>query len=205
MEILVFLVVLVAAYWAKNNLLNPNTSEAIDDFFRGRVGAVKKSIHSASDGKNESVVEEKEQQVAATSVETNQLPVDKELSSQSKIPQNAVAAVEEAISTYVAKESVETAVKQVPEDSVLNRHFQAQLIAERALITHPYPTDSVLRRHYEANLQSAFNPVPTAQATHVAAKEEVVVQVNSKVEQALPEDSVLKRHVAQLLETKIAA
>ena len=39
---------------------------------------------------------------------------------------------------------------QVPQDSVLRRHFMSQLRAEIALSLSPRPTDSVLQRHYDA-------------------------------------------------------
>lgn len=200
MEILVLLVVLVAAYWAKNNLLKPDTSQMLDDLFLGGVNFVKKSINSPSDNKIENVVDEKERQVAVATVVT----MDKEPLSPAKVPQNVVAAVEEAINDYAAIESAEIAVKRVPEDSVLKRHYQAQLIAERTSISHPYPTDSVLRRHYENNIQIAFNPALTDQTAHIAPQL-VIDPISSKVTQVFPEDSVLKRHFAQLIEAKAAA
>jgi hypothetical protein len=44
-------------------------------------------------------------------------------------------------------------INQIPEDSVLKRHYFSQLESERQSITNPYPTDSTLRRHYESHIQ----------------------------------------------------
>lgn len=57
----------------------------------------------------------------------------------------------------------------VPEDSTLNRHYQAGLEAEREVITNPYPTDSALRRHYETHVASLI-AVPEVQAAVKPAK-----------------------------------
>lgn len=206
MEILVLLVVLVAAYWAKNNLLKPETSQAIDDLSRSGMDVVKKTLNSLSDNKAESVVELAEQNVAAASVEEHQSPVDNEPVEQSnKAPKNIATPTQEASPSVAAKKSPEKAITLVPEDSVLSRHYQAQIVAERASITHPYPTDSVLRRHYENRLQAAFNPVSTAQKTDAVVRVEAIDQATSTAKPILPEDSVLKRHFAQLIETKVAA
>jgi hypothetical protein len=37
----------------------------------------------------------------------------------------------------------------IPEDSVLRRHYLSKLAAELEALGGPYPTDSILRRHYE--------------------------------------------------------
>jgi hypothetical protein len=38
---------------------------------------------------------------------------------------------------------------ELPQDSVLRRHYLAQQEAQRLNRANPYPSDSVLRRHYE--------------------------------------------------------
>lgn len=207
MEILGLLVVLVAAYWAKNNLLKPDTSKAIDDSCRRAVDSVKKTFSN----KIENVAEVPERQdVVAPVVEQPSPVVDEHLSQSNKVTQNIAAPAAAVSQTVVAKKSPAIVLNPVPEDSVLKRHYQTQLIAERVSITHPYPTDSVLRRHYEASLQAAFNLVATAPKADavelvVAAIEPVAAVTTIANEQSFPEDSVLKRHFTQLIEASEAA
>lgn len=100
----------------------------------------------------------------------------------------------------------------VPEDSVLKRHYLAALQAQKDALSTPYPTDSVLRRHYDA-LRKIDLPQPLQTPTHEATEpaqsatndaETATVSTEtthdrSEVESpAIPTDSVLKRHYAQL-------
>lgn len=210
MEILGLLVVLVATYWAKNNLLKPDTSKAIDDYFHRAVDAVKKTFNSLSDNKIESFADGTEQQDAVAPVVEKQSPVDNDhLSQSNKAPQNIAAPTEEVSQSVVAKKSPELDINPVPEDSVQKRHYQTQLVVERASITHPYPTDSVLRRHYENSLQVVISGLSTAQKTdtieQVVEAVDQAAAVTTTTKTIFPEDSVLKRHFAQLTEAKAAA
>ncbi|WP_445371915.1 hypothetical protein ACH518_03720 [Methylomonas sp. HW2-6] len=85
---------------------------------------------------------------------------------------------------------------QVPQDSVLNRHYWAQRAAERAAIEQPYPTDSVLLRHCRqiqaAALQVEVLDADTGRAVEPVAAEQTADAVGAGG--AIPEDSVLKRH-----------
>lgn len=203
MEILGLLVVLVAAYWAKNNLLKPDTSKAIDDSCRRAVNSVKKMLSN----KTENVSELPEQQdVVAPVVEKQSPVVDEHLSQSNKVTQNIAAPAEAVSQTVVAKKSSAIVLNPVPEDSVLKRHYQTQLVAERSSITHPYPTDSVLRRHYEAKLQAAVSTAPKADAVELVVEAiDQVSPVTTTNQQNFPEDSVLKRHFTQLIEASEAA
>ncbi len=83
---------------------------------------------------------------------------------------------------------------QVPQDSVLNRHYWAQRAAERAAIEQPYPTDSVLLRHFRQK-QAAGLQLPVQAADADSAAEPVAAEQSiSGAAAAVPEDSVLKRH-----------
>lgn len=53
----------------------------------------------------------------------------------------------------------------IPEDSVLRRHYLANLEAEKWARTTPYPTDAVLRRHYDALHNPSVTPAPAPSAT----------------------------------------
>jgi len=78
---------------------------------------------------------------------------------------------------------VKNKINEIPEDSVLKRHYLAMLAAKRESITNPYPTDSVLRRHYESmhnpfagkSIKSKVGkikpkPIQKKASTHVAVK-----------------------------------
>lgn len=106
-------------------------------------------------------------------------------------PPMAAAPVEPAASAAsVASEDVSS---EIPEDSVLHRHFLANEEAKETALHEPYPSDSVLRRHYDVahKIVVDASPTPTTLETISAAAP------SSKV--GIPEDSVLKRHfIAQL-------
>lgn len=125
------------------------------------------------------------------------------------------------------------AVASEPEDSILHRHYEAELAAKKDALAHPYPTDSVLRRHYDT-LHGLHLPGPTGAAPKTAASmagaEKNDARKSSIIEQAvkkdariadlpavalrsesgsaeiqLPRDSVLKRHVISQLQAEIQA
>jgi hypothetical protein len=111
----------------------------------------------------------------------------------------------------IAKPQPETVASLIPEDSVLKRHFLAQLTAEQASIKNPHPTDSVLRRHYEQIQISSLttNHINTETA---AASAPVVAETANQTESethspfiTIPEDSVLKRHHNQLIQSRMDA
>lgn len=127
------------------------------------------------------------------------------------------------------------AVVPEPEDSVLHRHYEAELAAKKAALANPYPTDSVLRRHYDTlhtlHLQdapaaveaAAKPPAEKAEAkidsrksstieqavkkdTQVAGRPAAVSRPENKIaDMRLPEDSVLKRHFISQLRAEILA
>lgn len=59
-----------------------------------------------------------------------------------------------AAKTKVSESVTEFSGILVPEDSVLKRHFLAQLQAEIEATLFPRPTDSMLQRHYDALVAS---------------------------------------------------
>lgn len=66
----------------------------------------------------------------------------------------------------IVSEMQETQASQtllfIPEDSVLRRHFLAQLRSEIELELSPRPTDSVLQRHYDALVDARLESRLTA-------------------------------------------
>ncbi|AEF98998.1 hypothetical protein [Methylomonas methanica] len=125
------------------------------------------------------------------------------------------------------------AVASEPEDSILHRHYEAELAAKKEALAHPYPTDSVLRRHYDT-LHGLHLPEPSGAApktaANLAAAEKSDARKSSIIEQAvkkdtqiadlpavtlrseygsaeiqLPQDSVLKRHFISQLQAEVQA
>ncbi|QPK63383.1 hypothetical protein IVG45_21710 [Methylomonas sp. LL1] len=70
------------------------------------------------------------------------------------VPNSAVAVAENAAPG--APDSL-AAKQTVPEESVLKRHFIAQLMADIENDSYPRPTDSVLKRHYEHLIQTQLS------------------------------------------------
>ncbi|MFA6163642.1 MAG: hypothetical protein WC685_09460 [Methylobacter sp.] len=103
------------------------------------------------------------------------------------------------INEYGADTCVKTN-DQIPEDSVLRRHYLAQLAAERESITNPYPTDSVLRRHYESMLATSLvQPIDSAET----GTEAVGITELPTERQQIPEESTLRRHFLTRLQAEI--
>lgn len=125
------------------------------------------------------------------------------------------------------------AVASEPQDSVLHRHYEAELAAKKEALAHPYPTDSVLRRHYDTLHALHLDAPPTAAEAApkpAAGEEKNDMRKASIIEQAvkketstagspaaaaepaakaanvrLPQDSVLKRHFLCQLQAEISA
>lgn len=103
--------------------------------------------------------------------------------------------------------SVRQQAVEIPQDSVLRRHYLANEVAKENALHNPYPTDSMLKRHYDAAHKIALDVSPKSSqvdVTGVAGKTEKaepywvdIMPVAGRV--AVPEDSVLRRHfIAQL-------
>ena len=115
-----------------------------------------------------------------------------------------------------------TEASDVPQDSVLRRHYLAEQTAKKAALSNPIPTDSILRRHYDVLHQMpmvATQPKKISSIEQAIGKENGIVFVVSEVEKPkpssahnpgyvgktmkLPEDSVLKRHFVNQLQNEI--
>ncbi|MGY6275669.1 hypothetical protein [Methylomonas sp. MgM2] len=93
-----------------------------------------------------------------------------------------------------AQASIQAAAAKIPEDSVLRRHYFANLAAEALALHEPYPTDSVLRRHYDVAHKIA---VERKVGSKASAESETVSEPQAPIQAAaakIPEDSVLRRH-----------
>lgn len=89
--------------------------------------------------------------------------------------------------------STQQQVSEIPQDSVLHRHYLANEEAKERVLHEPYPSDSVLRRHYdtghkilvETDSESVVQ-VQSASSTKSSSSAETVDEI--------PQDSVLRRH-----------
>ena len=89
-----------------------------------------------------------------------------------------------------------------PEDSMLRRHFMANLIASAKPYQPSRPTDSMLKRHYDAMLAGETVTGSRKQpATTVSEPAKVCRKSVGKL--ILPEDSMLRRHFLTTMRAKI--
>ena len=177
-------------FWVKTKLLKPEISRDIEIFPSRGVPLVKRSHEPQANAETGAAKIAAVEQVELAAPQANE-PVK--------------AVFEPAAVALVVDEQAN--MRQIPEDSVLKRHYLAQRAAERRAITNPYPTDSVLRRHFESTLAATFAPAkPVTQATGVEPVETAGsdVAIVSLPQIDTPQDSVLKRHYQQLLESKLA-
>jgi hypothetical protein len=212
MEELILLAVLVAALlWAKNKFIEPETAKKIDVFFGHGLTLLKRVFSEASGG---TVSPEKPSDIE-NPIPAQQPVVEHKLS---QVEKRESSEISPAKISHTA-DSCENSSDKTPEDSVLRRHYLAQIAAERESITHPYPTDSVLRRHYESMFVSANQPeIDTAIVLDTPSEKQQIpedavlrrhflTQLQAEVESTLcspPTDSVLKRHYNNLVQVSIA-
>lgn len=190
MEFIVGLMLLAGVYfWVKKNYLQPEIPQAIDASPVRGVPLVKKSQNVPQDT-----------DVADLQVEEKVAVVEPVQISEVSIEAEAVV---EAVAESVASDAV--ICLQIPEDSVLKRHYFAQLEAERQNVSNPYPTDSVLRRHHESAVLASLNESRNFESSVVieqSIKEPAQSSDVSLSTQSIPEDSVLKRHYHQLIQSQ---
>jgi hypothetical protein len=191
MEFIVGLMILAGVYfWVKKNYLQPETPQAIDTSPVRGVPLVKKGQNVPQDT-----------DVAALKVEEKIAVVEPIQVSEVSI--EAEAAIVEVAVESVVNESV--VCQQIPEDSVLKRHYFAQLDAERLNLSNPYPTDSVLRRHHVSAMLASLNGSQNFESSVVF--EQSINEPTQSIDvslstQCIPEDSVLKRHYHQLIQSQ---
>lgn len=178
-------------FWVKTKVLKPEIIRDIEIFPSRGVPLVKRSHEQQANPTPEvpsakpAVVEQVEQVESMPPVTE---PVRANTGQAAEVPACG-ATVSEA-----------TGLSPMPEDSVLKRHYLAQLAAARQAITHPYPTDSVLRRHFES--MSAAKLAPITQVKAAAEIEPAETAAPDAVSLSVPQDSVLKRHYLQWLASK---
>lgn len=191
MEFIVGLMLLAGVYfWVKKNYLQPEIPQAIDASPVRGVPLVKKSQNVPQDT-----------DIAGLQVEDKVTVVEPVQTSEVSIEAEAV--VDVVVAESVASDAV--ICLQIPEDSVLKRHYFAQLEAERQNVSNPYPTDSVLRRHHESAVLASLNESRNFESSVVieqSIKEPAQSSDVSLSTQSIPEDSVLKRHYHQLIQSQ---
>jgi hypothetical protein len=191
MEFIVGLMILAGVYfWVKKNYLQTETPQAIDTSPVRGVPLVKKGQNVPQD------------------TDVADLKVEEKIAVVEPIQVSEVSIEAEAAIVEVAVESVvnESVVcQQIPEDSVLKRHYFAQLDAERLNLSNPYPTDSVLRRHHVSAMLASLNGSQNFESSVVF--EQSINEPTQSIDvslstQSIPEDSVLKRHYHQLIQSQ---
>lgn len=96
----------------------------------------------------------------------NQPPIQQKASPQPDALQQSADVSRVDTSTPADTTSISgTETFHEPEDSVLHRHYEAQLEAQKEALTHPYPTDSVQRRHYDTQHKIRLDAEPPKAAT----------------------------------------
>ncbi len=194
--IVIILVLLAAAFWAKNKFFKSEMPKKVETFPGREAPSVKKSDSVASEAiasENKAVDKDEAEREPVQQSSVNIQQNDIESPQSTEIPPVKI------VNEYGA-DTCEKIKAQIPEDSVLRRHYLAQLDAERELITNPYPTDSVLRRHYESMLATfAVQPIDSAEAS----TEIVNITELPSEKQQLPEESTLRRHFLTQLMAEI--
>lgn len=182
-------------FWAKTQLFKPDLPNDRDIFSSRGVPLVNRAARAAANGSERSTV-------ISTGRATSDATMPTEHVDEKPSPsEQAGSETRDGMSGCSPSGKV-----PVPEDSVLKRHYLAQKAAERRAITHPYPSDSVLRRHHESRLAfSLTQHLETLQPPDVV---EPVLAVGAceparNTGIAIPEDSVLKRHFLAHLQTEI--
>jgi len=140
------------------------------------------------------------------------------------IMESAPSIAEKPMATAVSSART-SEIPAIPQDSILRRHYLANLEAEKRARANPYPTDSVLRRHYDAMHRLAVDTRvgsenPASNTTRVAPtspKASIIEKAigkeslagspaaNPRENMCLPQDSVLQRHFLSQLRAEIEA
>lgn len=211
MENLIELLILAAAaYGVKSYFFTP-AAEPSRELFPSRVAVAVKTLGNKGTGSPvETGVVPASNRIGGPVVEISQDPVEVASVAASEIRVVQEALVAEATPASVAGQNADmpsdAVLSEVPEDSVLKRHYFAELAAQRHALSHPYPTDSVLRRHYRQR-QSVLLEIdsPLVETTAVnpssASVHEPILEAESK--RVLPEDAVLKRHRLAMIRHEI--
>jgi FtsZ-interacting cell division protein ZipA len=194
--IVIILVLLAAAFWAKKKFFKSEMPKKVETFPGREVPSAKSSHPVASEAiasENKALDKDEADREPVQQPSVNIQQNDIESPQSTEIP--PVKIINES-----GADTCEKIKAQIPEDSVLRRHYLAQLDAERELITNPYPTDSVLRRHYESMLATlAVQPTDSAEVS----TEIVNITELPSEKQQLPEESTLRRHFLTQLMTEI--
>lgn len=204
MKILTELWAMVAAYWTKNKFLSTKISQSIEIFPSRGVTFVKRTLkaHTGQNtdiGNRDYVPQSQNQPVAEIKAAVS---VDQQTQAQAN--QQIEMPVAETTRQAMSSSGIVKPRHQLPEDSVLRRHYLAELAAAQSAITNPYPSDSVLRRHYAQKLAATLTIAAVANSEqgigHSISTGATIVPLTK---QSMPEDSVLKRHFLSQIQAEI--
>lgn len=150
--IVIILVLLAAAFWAKKKFFKSEIPKKVETFPGREAPSVKKSDSVASEAiASESKALDKDEAdrepVQQPSVNNQQKDIESPQSAE--IPPVKIVIEHDA-------DTCEKIKAQIPEDSVLRRHFLTQLMTEIESEVFPRPTDSILKRHYDSLILAKF-------------------------------------------------
>lgn len=217
MENVIELALLAAAAYGVKRYFFTSTAEQNRELFSSRVAILAKRIvkeQTKSSLETDSTPSAKE--VENTSAVDNQPQLEPEMLATPDVMQPVESSEPEkndsAIEAHAADVSLEEikplSVSSVPEDSILKRHYLAQVAAQQNAITNPYPSDSVLRRHNQ-QMQIALldlpsiNPLHDSESAPTASMAETQQLQETPRKHSLPQDSVLKRHALSIIRHEI--
>jgi len=215
-ENLIELLILAAAVYGVKTYFFTSEAGQKRELFPSRVAVAVKTLGNKVTGSSlETGAVPASKRMGEPRAEISQTPIEAEsvAASESRVVQETLVA-EAAHSNVVSQpgDMPQTAVQDnapfdVPEDSVLKRHYFAELAAQRNAISHPYPTDSVLRRHYQQRQIAllAFSDCASANNAATAICSDLIGQAiqNSESHRIIPEDSVLRRHRLSMIRHEI--
>ena len=204
MKILTELLAMVSAYWTKNKFLSTKISQPIEIFPSRGVTFVKKTLKDHTSKNIDIDNQGYEPQNQNRPVAEIKAAVSGDQQSQVQPDQQIEKPVVETAHQAMPSSGIVKPKHQIPEDSVLRRHYLAELAAEQSSIKNPYPSDSVLRRHYAQKLAATLDL--SANANTVLDIDQSIsadVKTVPAAKQSMPEDSVLKRHFLSQLQAEI--
>lgn len=112
--------------------------------------------------------------------------------------------------------AAQSPVMEIPEDSMLKRHFLSQLRREIESGFGKRPTDSTLKRHYDAMVDAEFEArvdalsgltlkIAERSPISAASQKKAVIGDERETLGHVPEDATLRRHFLSELKAKIVA
>jgi FtsZ-interacting cell division protein ZipA len=151
--IVIILVLLAAAFWVKKKFFKSEMPKKVETFPGREATSVKKSDAVTSEAiasENKALDKNEAEREPVQQPSVNNQQKDIESLQGTEIPPVKI------VTEHGAFDTCEKIKAQIPEDSVLRRHFLTQLMTEIESEVFPRPTDSILKRHYDSLILAKF-------------------------------------------------